>query len=396
MKKKFLWYLPALLFFIPLGTSRNSELVLFPTDKKYEIKTYIDTADSEGNSSCRLTKVTDSLIVFDFTLHKVHGDPYAGFTINLFQTDSAFTIYPYAGFSVNLSRVNGFIDISSYDSLCVDIVSRQASFFEIQLKTFIENVTEMNDFRTCHTTTCRVPVDLKLKRYSLPMEDFKLASWWDKWTIKKFGSLAKGLSRKPDYSKLFSINFQGGVESAENAPLRFIIAKIAFVKKSKRGAIAMICGACFAAYAIAVFLLGFIAGKFKENKIQEIQSSDTVFDPHPVPPEMIDLEYKQLETYINKNYTNSGLTLEDVAHGVGISPPRVTIILQQKKNMTFPQYLNDVRVAAAKKLLSATKLLINDIGYNVGYNNIPHFNRVFSKIANCSPGEFRDKNKGRL
>jgi AraC-like DNA-binding protein len=44
-------------------------------------------------------------------------------------------------------------------------------------------------------------------------------------------------------------------------------------------------------------------------------------------------------------------------------------------------------------MLTATDLPINDIGYNVGYNNIPHFNRVFREIIGCSPKEYRDNHK---
>jgi AraC-like DNA-binding protein len=457
MKRKYLWYLPAFLFLIPPVTYRNSETVLFPTEKNfpiekcYEIKTYIDTVDSEGNSSCALTTVTDSLIIFDFNLHKNHGDPYAGFSINLIRTDP---FYPtYGSFPVN-PRPDGFIDISPYDSICVNIVTTHASFFEIQLKTDIPNITETDDFRTCHTTTCLVPIDIQSKRYSLPIEDFKLASWWDKWIKKKFGLSAKILPRKADYRKLFGINFQGGVENIEDVPLRFAITKIAFIKKSQKGMITMIYNACLCVYIIIVFLTGFILGKYKEKKNREIcqlvafinghylepkltveqvgqgigispervieilkyrfemtieqyidelkkdkaqgvLSLDDTADLRPVPPEipdLTDLQYKQLVTSIYKNYTNSDLTLEDIAREVTISAPRITKILQLKTTMTFPQYLNNVRISAAKELLTTTKLPINEIGYNVGYFNIPHFNRVFSKSTGCTPGEYREKN----
>jgi AraC-like DNA-binding protein len=413
--KTYARFLPVFVFFIPLLMSRHSELVLFPTAKKYDITTYIDTADSQGNSVARVTNVTDSSIIFDFTLHKVHGDPFAGFSINLLKTDGLSSIHgePYAGYIVNRIERGGFADISTYDSVCVEMISKQASFFDVHLKTFINNITDTNDLSTCHTMTCRVPIDLNHERYSMPIGDFSLAPWWDKWAVKKFGVLFKSLPRKPDYSKLFGIGFQGGAENPENTPLRFCITKIAFVKKSGKAAVVAACGACAVLYVIVVLLFsmgiqqqrvapapvtalhgspGPDGAVRKEDGRDKQTPEDDGADPHPAPPALVDLEYKQLESFILKNYTNSDLTLEHVARGVSISAPRITKILQQVKNMTFPQYLNDARVCAAKKLLVTTELFINDIGYNVGYNNIPHFNRVFGKIVGSSPGEYREKN----
>jgi AraC-like DNA-binding protein len=377
MKKKFLLYFPAFLFFIPLVMPFRSELVLFPTEKKYQISAYSDTTESAGNSSSKLTKVTDSLIVFDYTLRSIRGYPYAGFMINLFGIDS-------------------FIDISSYDSVCVDIVTKQASYFEMQLKTFIENVTDINDFRTYHTMTCDVPVDINVKRYSLPKEKFRLAPWWDKWANNKFGQLAKSLPREPDYSKFFAVNFESNSGNVENEPDRFTITKIAFVKEYKRGMVALLCIVCFAAYVIIVFCIGFMFAKMKKlKKSESIPAPVTDEDiPIHIPPDVIELEARQLKDYIYKNYEKSDLTLDMVAHDVKVSPPkRVTVILQHKFNMTYPQYLNDIRIKAAQKMLAATDLPINDIGYNVGYNNIPHFNRVFREIAGSTPKEYRDNHK---
>jgi len=377
MKKKLLRYLPAVLFFLPLVIPFRSELVLFPTEKKYQLSAYNDTTENTGNSLSVLAKVTDSLIVFDYTLRSIRGFPYAGFMINFFGVDS-------------------FIDISSYDSVCVDIVTKQASYFEMQLKTFIENVTDMNDFRTYHTMTCDVPVDIQVKRYSLPKGKFRLAPWWDKWATNKFGQLAKSLPREPDYSKFFAVNFESSSAKIENEPDRFSITKIAFVKKHKRGMVALICVAGFAAYVIIVFCIGFIiAQKKKLTKSTSLPTPMTDEDiPIHIPPDVVELEARQLKDYIYKNYEKSDLTLDMVAHEVKISPPnRVTIILQHKFNMTYPQYLNDIRIKAAQKMLTATDLPINDIGYNVGYNNIPHFNRVFREIIGCSPKEYRDNHK---
>jgi AraC-like DNA-binding protein len=114
--------------------------------------------------------------------------------------------------------------------------------------------------------------------------------------------------------------------------------------------------------------------------------------PLRIPPDTTDIEAEQLKKYFYHHYQESDVSLEKVAREVKISPPtHITTILQKKFNMTFPQYLNTIRIKAAQKLLCTTDLSIIEIALNVGYNNISHFNRVFQKIGCCSPGQYRDR-----
>ena len=58
---------------------------------------------------------------------------------------------------------------------------------------------------------------------------------------------------------------------------------------------------------------------------------------------------------------------------------------------TFKQYLNIIRITEAKRLLRETDNQITSCAYNVGYNNIPHFNRTFKQLEGISPKEYRKK-----
>jgi AraC-like DNA-binding protein len=58
--------------------------------------------------------------------------------------------------------------------------------------------------------------------------------------------------------------------------------------------------------------------------------------------------------------------------------------------LTFTDYLSRVRVAKAKTLLLNPHLRISEIAYDVGFQSLTHFNRMFRKIVGESPSYYRE------
>ena len=106
----------------------------------------------------------------------------------------------------------------------------------------------------------------------------------------------------------------------------------------------------------------------------------------------IDKELKKIFDYINKNYSNSDLTIIDVEKNCGISERRISQLIKKETNLHFKQFLNNLRIVEAKRLLTETDLHISEIAFNVGYGNISHFNRVFKSIVDQSPSSYRKNN----
>lgn len=98
------------------------------------------------------------------------------------------------------------------------------------------------------------------------------------------------------------------------------------------------------------------------------------------------------EHYIIHNHSKS-LTLEEVASHVSLSPWYFDRILKKKTGNTFTGYLNNVRIEKAKEMLTTTDLKIIDVGLDVGYQSISHFNRKFKEKTGVSPREFRKFSK---
>ena len=66
----------------------------------------------------------------------------------------------------------------------------------------------------------------------------------------------------------------------------------------------------------------------------------------------------------------------------------------REENSTTPlNYQHEVRISRAKELLISTNETISDIGFDVGYNTLSHFSRVFKKITGLSPSKFRLRQK---
>lgn len=89
--------------------------------------------------------------------------------------------------------------------------------------------------------------------------------------------------------------------------------------------------------------------------------------------------------YINENY-NKEISLEDVAKVAMLSQSYFRYLFKQMTQKTFTEYVNSLRIAKAIELLKTRNdMKIIDICYDVGYNNINHFNRIFRQETGISP-----------
>ncbi len=64
-----------------------------------------------------------------------------------------------------------------------------------------------------------------------------------------------------------------------------------------------------------------------------------------------------------------------------------------KKNyrMTFKEYLLNLRIGYACKLLTEASMNISQIAYNCGFENMSNFNRYFKKLKGMTPSDFQLK-----
>ncbi|HEY3310694.1 MAG TPA: response regulator [Anaerolineales bacterium] len=98
---------------------------------------------------------------------------------------------------------------------------------------------------------------------------------------------------------------------------------------------------------------------------------------------------EQAKNHIDQHFMEPGLSLNELATLVNLSPSHFSTVFAQETSQTFKDYLTSVRIQKARELLRTTALRSSDISYQVGYNDPHYFSFVFKKNIGISPSEFR-------
>lgn len=97
---------------------------------------------------------------------------------------------------------------------------------------------------------------------------------------------------------------------------------------------------------------------------------------------------QQALSYIHENY-NKNLNMAVVTNYISMNYSLFSYSFKQYTGSNFVDYLKNLRVNEAKKLLTETDMLIMDISKAVGYDNEKHFTKVFKAECGVSPSEYR-------
>ncbi|MEX1307884.1 MAG: response regulator [Eubacteriales bacterium] len=96
------------------------------------------------------------------------------------------------------------------------------------------------------------------------------------------------------------------------------------------------------------------------------------------------------KNYIFDHYSDSGLTLNEVAQHVCLSPNHFSMVFSNETQTTFIEFLTKTRIENAKKLLRDTDLKLSVISNHVGYNEPQYFSYIFKKHTKQTPSGFRE------
>lgn len=120
-------------------------------------------------------------------------------------------------------------------------------------------------------------------------------------------------------------------------------------------------------------------------------------------------EYEILSEYYFDNYTEKSIdeiglvfeytmanyrkkiTLEEMADITNQSVSSFCKVFKKSAKKTYIQFLNEVRIGQACRLLTSTKMNISEICYESGFKNWANFSSQFKKIRGVTPSEYRSR-----
>jgi len=102
-----------------------------------------------------------------------------------------------------------------------------------------------------------------------------------------------------------------------------------------------------------------------------------------------------IQSWLQQNLSQ-GLDLSTLARQVELSSRQLSRRFKTVCGKTLGQYQQQLRCQEAKDLLKNTDMAIADIGLAVGYSDISHFGRIFSRYSGQSPKAYRNKVRHKL
>jgi AraC-like DNA-binding protein len=98
-------------------------------------------------------------------------------------------------------------------------------------------------------------------------------------------------------------------------------------------------------------------------------------------------------SYVINNFQSS-VSLDDVAKYVGMDRSSFCTFFKKMTGKSFFTFLTEYRLESSSQMLQKTSLSVAEICNAAGFNDVPHFNRVFKKTKQITPTQFRAGNLG--
>jgi YesN/AraC family two-component response regulator len=97
---------------------------------------------------------------------------------------------------------------------------------------------------------------------------------------------------------------------------------------------------------------------------------------------------KRAREYIHEHQAEE-LSLNQVAKAVNMSTFYFCKMFKKVAGINFTDYVARVRIEKSKNLLLNPNLRVSEIAFEVGFQSLTHFNRVFKKLLGQSPTDYR-------
>ncbi|TAE33490.1 MAG: AraC family transcriptional regulator [Cytophagales bacterium] len=103
---------------------------------------------------------------------------------------------------------------------------------------------------------------------------------------------------------------------------------------------------------------------------------------------------KRVLDYMLKHFRTE-IRIEQIASVAGMAPAAFCRYFRKRTGKSFVEYLNEVRISHARKLLTQNDMSVGQVGLECGFNNISHFHRQFRLLSGTTPLKYQVAGRGR-
>jgi transcriptional regulator GlxA family with amidase domain len=155
-------------------------------------------------------------------------------------------------------------------------------------------------------------------------------------------------------------------------------------------------GGAYSSLNLLLYLVEKFAGRdaaITSSKIFEIdieRNSQSLFIIFHGQKDHEDNVIKKAQDFIEHNYSDK-ITVDELASMLALSRRHLERRFKKATSNTVVEYMQRVRIEAAKMSLETIRETVNEVMYNVGYTDTKAFRMIFKKITGLSPVEYRNK-----
>ncbi|MBQ2922756.1 MAG: response regulator [Tyzzerella sp.] len=120
-------------------------------------------------------------------------------------------------------------------------------------------------------------------------------------------------------------------------------------------------------------------------------SSDNTASAEPDTPQ----HYIVLETkaFVEKHYSDPSLSRSLIAEHLSVNASYLSDVFKSETKIGLSEYITQVRIHNAKKLLSDSSISIQEVAKSVGCNSLQYFYQLFKKETGITPAEYQKRKR---
>ncbi len=148
-------------------------------------------------------------------------------------------------------------------------------------------------------------------------------------------------------------------------------------------------------HSIFIYSIGYLGLKMSKL-LNGIQVDNTKYKTNSIPKKFAEEMYHKLKDYLvsSEVYKENDVKLADLANQLSLTPHQLSQIINQNAGQNFSEFINNYRINEAVELIFDIDR-VNELAYEVGFNNRTTFNKLFKKTTGLTPTQYKKKHKKR-